>query len=468
VWFRAVAAAFSQSAGGTWYRGDIEHAVTRTESWYAGDGWYTDGGLRNFDHYNGWAMHLYPLWYCRIAGDLAGPVLAQRYRSRLRRYLSDAAHLVGADGAPLFQGRSLTYRFAALAPFWAGALFGATPLAPGQTRRIASGMLRYFLSAGCLSADGTLSIGWHGEFRPIRQAYSGPGSPYWASKGFAGLLLPASDPVWRSAEEPLPVERGDFTRVARAPGWLISGTSADGIVRVANHGTDHASGDTGEPDDPFYCRWSYATRTGPHLSGDVDSAVSLLDADGRPSHRRPLQPVRVAARAGISRHQAHWPPADGQPAAPGPWLTTVSVVHGCWEVRLVRVAADAAAGPWTMRIGGWAVPADEPPASQEGPGIATVRRADGLTSQVVALHGTMFPAVYRPAGPHAFGPHAAVPCLYSSVPVRPGEAYAAAVVLSADPAGHGEPPRLAIEPAGAGDLAATISWADGGQDRLTL
>jgi hypothetical protein len=468
VWFRAVVAAFSRSAGGTWDRGDIEHAITRTESWYAGGGWYTDGGARNFDHYNGWAMHLYPLWYCRIAGDLADPVLAQRYRSRLRRYLSDAAHLVGGDGAPLFQGRSLTYRFAALAPFWAGALFDATPLAPGLTRRIASGMLRYFLSAGCLREDGTLQIGWHGEFLPVRQAYSGPGSPYWASKGFAGLLLPADDPVWRSAEEPLPVERGDFTRVARAPGWVVSGTSADGIIRVANHGTDHASGEPGEVDDPFYCRWSYATRAGPGLSGDVDSGVCLIAADGRPSHRRPLRPVRAEGRVGVSRHQAHWPSGAGHPAAAGPWLTTASAVHGCWEVRVARVAADGPAGQWTLRIGGWQVAADEPPVQREGPGTASVHGANGLGSTVVALHGAMIPAVHRPAGAGAFGPYAAVPYLRSAVQVRPGDSYAAAVALSADPAGPGEPPRLTVDPGGAGHLTATIRWADGEQDRVSL
>ena len=76
-------------------------AISRTEDWYKGDGWYTDGGTRNFDYYNGWAMHLYPLWYCRIAGGLAERGLEQRYRSRLRRYLADAAHLVGGDGAPI-------------------------------------------------------------------------------------------------------------------------------------------------------------------------------------------------------------------------------------------------------------------------------------------------------------------------------------------------------------------------------
>ena len=194
VWFRAVAAAFSRSVGGTWDQADIDHAVaaprtgTRatagTPTAARGTSTITTAGRCTCTRCGTAAS--------RAASRSAG--LEQRYRSRLRRYLADAAHLVGGDGAPLFQGRSLTYRFATLAPFWAGALFDATPLAPGLTRRIASGMLRYFLSAGCLRADGTLSIGWHGEFLPIRQPYSGPGSPYWASKGFAGLLLAPDRP----------------------------------------------------------------------------------------------------------------------------------------------------------------------------------------------------------------------------------------------------------------------------------
>ena len=470
VWFRAVAAAFSRSAGGAWDQADIDYAINRTEDWYAGDGWYTDGGPRTFDHYSGWAMQLYPLWYCRIAGDLAEPGLAERYRARLRRYLSDAAHLVGGNGAPLFQGRSLTYRFAALAPFWAGALFDATPLAPGLTRRIASGMLRYFLDAGCLRPDGTLSIGWHGEFPAIRQPYSGPASPYWASKGFAGLLLPPDHPVWQDTEAPLPVERADFTVAASAPGWIISGTSADGIVRVANHGSDHAHGDQSGTDDPFYSRWSYATHTAPSLSDNVDSTIALLDSAGRPSHRRPLEPISTEGNTAISRHQAHWPSPspDDEPPTLGPWLTTASAVNGNWEVRLVRIAPDSTAGRWTLRIGGWTVATEEPPVAREEKDTAVVTTADGLTSQVAALHGIMAAGVHRPAERHAFGRHAATPYVQSAAQVAPGEIYAAVVTLSASPTSPGTPPSLTIKAAEPDGAAVTITWADGKQDELRL
>ena len=64
------------------------------------------------------------------------------------RFLDDAVALVGADGAPLLQGRSLVYRFAAAAPLWVGAATGATDLDPGLIRRACSGMLGHFASHG--------------------------------------------------------------------------------------------------------------------------------------------------------------------------------------------------------------------------------------------------------------------------------------------------------------------------------
>src|SRR5690625_6407588 len=72
----------------------------------------------------------------------------------------------------------------------------------------------------------------------MAQSYSGPGSPYWASMGFLGLILPGDHPVWSAPEEALPVEKTDAVETLPVPGWIVSRTRADGLVRVVNHGTD--------------------------------------------------------------------------------------------------------------------------------------------------------------------------------------------------------------------------------------
>ena len=80
--------------------------------WYVGDGWYSDGDGRAFDHYNGWALHLYPALDAHLGGE---PVT-----THLREHLESFHLLFGADGAPIYFGRSLTYRFAAASAVGAG------------------------------------------------------------------------------------------------------------------------------------------------------------------------------------------------------------------------------------------------------------------------------------------------------------------------------------------------------------
>jgi hypothetical protein len=180
----------------------------------------------------------YTLLWCRIDGDVHNAARAALYRQRARRYLEQDRLLFAADGAPLYHGRSLTYRLATMAPLWAGAALGATPLAPGETRRIASGVLKHFVERGAIR-DGRLTRGWYHEFPAMLQYYSGHGSQYWASSGFLGLILPPDHPVWTETEEPMAVERGDFCVAMAEPGFLVRGTRADGIVRMASHRSDH-------------------------------------------------------------------------------------------------------------------------------------------------------------------------------------------------------------------------------------
>ncbi|UCM88633.1 DUF2264 domain-containing protein [Streptomyces marincola] len=453
VWFRAVTAAFLRSVGAPHSAADIEHAIAETDGWYLGHGWYTDGRRTNVDHYNGWAMHLYPLWYCRVSGADAEPGLRERYRERLRAFLTDAAHLVAGDGAPLHQGRSLTYRFAAAAPFWNGVLFGADPLPPGLARRAASGMLRHFTERGALEPDGLLSLGWHRPFEPVRQRYSGPASPYWASKGFSGLLLPPDHPAWTVREAPLPVERGGFTRVLPAPGWVVSGTAADGVIRVANHGTEHSNGY-----EPFYSRAAYTTHTSPDVADDAPgNRTSVLAADGTPSRRGPLRRVLAEGRTAVSRHRATWPDEEARDReAPGPWVTEAAVLNGPWEVRLVALAPGR-----RVRIGGHALAADEPPAGHGG----AVRRADGLTSGLVAPGGGGEARLHRAEGVNAFGRYSATPVYEAAGPL-----HAVAVFLGATADGTLPPaPAWETAPASApGSVQVTVRWPDGSTDSVVL
>jgi len=165
VLFQTVVEEFLASVGGPYHESEILRGLETMEQWYLGNGWYTDGADRRVDHYNAWAFHFYPLLWTRIAetGDRADLAVALKdtYRARLRFFLTDYVHLVGGDGAPMHQGRSLTYRFAASVPFWMGELFDCSPLRPGVSRRAASGMLRYFAGHSVPDGRGLLTSGWH-------------------------------------------------------------------------------------------------------------------------------------------------------------------------------------------------------------------------------------------------------------------------------------------------------------------
>ncbi|MEU3253589.1 DUF2264 domain-containing protein [Streptomyces sp. NPDC006997] len=307
-------------------RAAVDHGLARVERWYVGDGWYTDGDGRTFDYYNGWALHLYPVLHAWLADD---PALLDHYGRRLARHLTDYARLFGGDGAPLHQGRSLTYRFATTAPLWLGALTGHTPLPAGETRRLASGALRHFLDRGAVDDRGLLTLGWHGPDPTVLQGYSGPASPYWASKGFLGLLLPPGHEVWTAPEQPGPAERADAVTPLRAPNWLLQSTRSDGVVRLHNHGSEDVRY------DPHYTRLAYSTTTTPTPSYDNSVAV------GGDAGRTGIEPLGVGEGWAASRHRT----------GGGARVVSLVVARGAVEVRAFWVSG-APAGT-AIRVRGW-------------------------------------------------------------------------------------------------------------------
>lgn len=330
----------------------VDRGLDRIEEWYRGDGWYSDGANRSFDHYNGWALHFYPVLHAHLADDTG---LLATHGPRLRAHLAHTSRLFDANGAPLPFGRSLVYRFAAAAAPWLGALTGHTPLTPGATRRLASGTLRHFLDRGAVTPGGLLSLGWYGPYAPVLQSYSGPGSPYWAAKGFLGLLLPGAHPVWTAREEPLPAETADAAAALGTTGLLVQSTAADGLVRVHNHGSNA----THPALAPYYARFAYSTRTGPTCPepGALPDNHFALLIDGRPTTRGPAVPhgsgTGWAASAHTPRH------ADGAELT-GVRVLSATVVHGAAELRVHLVTGAAPGTP--VRQTGWSVTPEGPTA----------------------------------------------------------------------------------------------------------
>lgn len=485
IWFQIVVETFLAAVGGPYRAADLEAGLALHESLARPGGWYSDGDERAYDHYAGWALHFYPLVWTRLAGvHLGVPAPVDEWAERLRSYLDDHVALIGADGSPLLQGRSLTYRFAAAAPLWVGAATGATDLSPGTVRRAASGMLRHFLDHGAVDGSGLLSVGWHGAWPAIAQSYSGSGSPYWAAKGMLGLALPPDHPVWTMPEEPLPVERGDVRRVVAAPGWLVSGTRTDGVVRVVNHGTDHARVGDDRTDAPLYARIGYSTATAPPLAGSspsspVDSSVVLLDAGGTASHRSGFETLRIGddgvAGYATSRFRAHWVRVDdealdyglGRRGAVrwGPVVRVGSLVRGAWEVRVVRVEpppGNVADRTVELRVGGWPVAGTGGLAVTAGPRWAEASNGR-LHSRLVLLHpdddagADVRAGVWQEVGTSPLGEEVAVPW----VTVRGGGPVVALVRLGGVAAGAA--PTATVDGG-----AVVVAWPDAPPSRLEL
>ena len=457
VWFRLVVQTFLKSVGGPYSPADMEADLATHDSFARADGWLADGDERSFDHYTGWALHLYPTLWARMRG--AEAMAAARGtvdRDRLDRYLTDALALVGSDGSPLLQGRSLTYRFAAAAPFWVGAMAGVPSHRPGALRHAALAIIDHFAANGSPDEQDVLTIGWHHPWPALAQAYSGPGSPYWASKGMLGLALEATHPVWTDAEVPLPVEQGDVLRGVQAPGWIVSGTSDDGIVRVINHGTDHARPGDSRADSPLYARLGYSTATSPLLDerswrSPLDQSVCLIDALGDATHRSGMlvHDLRVDGRGdhavgvAVSESRVRWvAPDDAQQrhgsgftgrAVEAGIITVISLVRGAYEVRLACATDLTNAGRERaigIRIAGWPIAAAGPIVTTviPNPRPVAVAETDRLVSRVYASTTGATASLTSVYEASPLGRTAVVPWVLS--PVRAGAWVGALVELS--------------------------------------
>jgi len=409
--FPAMAEGFLRSVGEDVSGTTGRRNIARVESWYLGDGWYTDGPERAIDYYNAWAIHPY-LWAWYRMTNTETSTEGQRHLQRLNEFVASYSRFFAPDGSTLHIGRSLTYRTATLAALWCAEVSGVSPLSAGAIRRLASGVLARFTENG-VGTDGPLSLGWYDPFEPMCQDYSGFGSPYLAGIGFLGLALPAAADVWTATEQRQPTEIAPFATGMPATGWVLS-NPGDGVVRLVNHGSDHAwipVGGNPDADDPHYAKFAYSTHTAPGTGAawvdDVDSHLALLDDDGRASRRSAIRGSRVD---GTVAGSVHLPQLD-RVLLDGCAVTTVSFVHEAMEVRAHLVESPHAR---RVREGGYAVADAVPPASGTAHDSAWARAADGITAACIGLHGWSEASVFAYRGANAMAEHSATPALFGA------------------------------------------------------
>jgi len=430
VLFPMVIAEFLAGTGYPHNEERIVQGLAGLEKWYVGGGWYRDGDGDFFDYYCGWAMHLYPVLWLRMLAERdpeRAATLRPRFARRLEELLPDLVNFFGGNGSPIYHGRSLIYRYAAVAPLFVAELAGIpSPLTPGQLRRIGSGALQYFAEGtaylGVSEAPGVPTLGWQGEFLPMVQSYSGPASPFWTSKAFVALLLPADHPVWTAEEESSPVERADRTRVAAGPNFLLASTAADGIARVLNHGSDKYYGPGRETVE--YSRLAYSSHTAPLYgsAGTVDNHIGVLDAGGNSSVRMRIHRLASDGDSVASYYRPVWGLDD---EAASPWrIATATTTADGYELRVHVVSLGAASldaatidgSPRIVREGGYAIAANEPVESSVVEGVAG--EVDGAAALTSGLHSLIWPLLgYSSAGTSSaiglspLGRHTTVPYL---------------------------------------------------------
>lgn len=192
-----------KSVGRAWSREQVKDAMDRYETFYLGNGWYSDGLRPQKDYYTSFGIHFYCLLYVRFM-EQEDPETAARFKERAGVFAQTFIYWFDDAGKALPFGRSLTYRFAQAAFFSACALAGVECLPWGVMKGIVERQMEYWLKQPVFDNAGILTVGYTYPNLLMSESYNAMGSPYWAFKTFLILALPEEHPFWQAESLPLP------------------------------------------------------------------------------------------------------------------------------------------------------------------------------------------------------------------------------------------------------------------------
>jgi len=201
VLFAAMIETFLLSIGEEIDSARIDSAIDRIQSWYVGDGWYSDGERFHFDHYNGYVIHpmLTEVLRVNAAKGRKDKKLFDIAYKRMKRYASFQERFISPEGFYPVVGRSSTYRAGLFQPLAKLALDKSLPdgISAAQVRCGLTAVLKHLFIPPTFTQQGYLTLGLVGDQQAgIADSYTNTGSLYITSYVFLPLGLSASDPFW--------------------------------------------------------------------------------------------------------------------------------------------------------------------------------------------------------------------------------------------------------------------------------
>ncbi|MGM0124802.1 hypothetical protein IGI37_002196 [Enterococcus sp. AZ194] len=261
----------------------LQEALVTIESFYLGEGWYSDGSNQQRDYYVSFAFHFYGLLYGRFAKE----DIAKKFQERACLFAMDFRYWFDNKGRSLPFGRSLTYRFAHAA-FWSAFIvtdtYKQSDLSLGEVKKILLDHLRYWTQMPItLPKEQNLSIGYGYNNLLLSEDYNAPGSPMWAFKSFVLLELSKTDKFWQVEEQP--TKKRALTTQLHA-GFFIQ-TADDQTIALSNK--QYANNQHLYHGREKYSKFAYSTAVGFNLTREnqglesfaIDStlAFSLLETN---------------------------------------------------------------------------------------------------------------------------------------------------------------------------------------------
>jgi hypothetical protein len=305
----------------------LESGLAAVDALYRGDGWYIDE--TNYDLYNPFAFHFYGLVYAKLMEE-RDPVRSERFRQRARLFAAQYLPWFASDGSAVPFGRSLCYRFAAVAFFSACAFAGEEVLPWGALKGIVLRNLRWWFARPIFDHEGLLTIGYAYPNLVAAEQYNAPGSPYWALKTYLVLALPEDHPFWTSEEAAMPAQP-EIVRMG-PPNLLAcrAGAGAAEHVYFLNAGQYPCWESVGAA--AKYAKFAYSNRFGfcvSHASFDLsktgcDSSLLFSEGDGYWRERRASE-ARFSCADYVCSTWAPWPDVRVRT-----WL----LPFGAWHLRL--------------------------------------------------------------------------------------------------------------------------------------